>query len=111
MTPEEKEQIINTFKEARNLISDPKRWTKETSARGCYGLTIHPLEKRATCWCSFGAIERVVSDNNQRLVHDICWLTKYIGMSYIKYNDLPETTHEDIMKMFDGTIALVEKEL
>jgi len=110
MTPEEKEQIINTFKEARNFISDPERWTKGTSARSINGVPIHPLNHNATCWCSFGAIEKVVSDSNRRLVHDICWLTKYTGVSYIEYNDLPETTHEDIMKMFDGAIALVEKE-
>lgn len=109
MTPN-KEEVIKMFEEARRLLSDPERWTKGASARDRNGIPIGSLNHNATCWCSFGAIDKVVNYNVLLQGYDI-WLTKYLGKSYIQYNDLSSTTHEDIMKMFDETIDLIKREL
>jgi hypothetical protein len=48
---------------ARDLISDPKRWTTQYWARDAHGQPIEPTSPRATCFCSVGALRKVTQND------------------------------------------------
>lgn len=47
---------------ARDLISNPARWTQNFLAKDEYEYHVDPLSPDAVCWCAFGAIEKVGDD-------------------------------------------------
>ena len=102
---------------AKELISDPARWTKGAGARDAKGVSCNTDAPEAVCWCSAGAIYRTTLsgeclDEARRelskaarklapeLFGDQAFFTDYVGL-----NDAKETTHADVMKMFDTAIG------
>ena len=58
MTPRE------FVKQIVDLLDDPDNWTTDVFARDSEGEEIGPTSEYATCWCLFGAITKVLDDNN-----------------------------------------------
>jgi hypothetical protein len=52
MTPQE------AIQGAIEIISDPNKWTYQAAARTDMGAGCRAMDKRATCWCAAGAIEK-----------------------------------------------------
>jgi hypothetical protein len=44
-----------TLKDVRELLSDPKRWTKGITARDAEGDPVLAYWQRPVCWCLLGA--------------------------------------------------------
>lgn len=49
---------IAIIRRAREIISDPEKWTQGTYARDRDGAPIHPGDEEASCWCALGAIAK-----------------------------------------------------
>jgi hypothetical protein len=98
-------QVGNLLRAAKALISDPDKWTQD-------GLYITPCG----CMCAQGALNRSfwASDYNEDVVDQATqYLTKTLKnidlYAYItKYNDDPETTHADIMSLFDDAATMAD---
>lgn len=118
--------FIAVLKMARRLISDPNRWTKGELARDDAGKPVPPTSGSAYCWCAQGAIEFVLGPRDL-LTPRVSVFTglmqkhtpRYTTESGLQqphanlftFNDLPETTHADILKLFDRAIDGLERQL
>lgn len=51
---------------ARGLVKESATWTQAAMARDAKGEVCDPLDKRATCWCTVGAVRRAVFDLGMR---------------------------------------------
>lgn len=102
---------------AREFISDPARWTKGTAARDAEG---HEVEPRDGCaFCIFGALRLAVNDQTlydyyRQAADALCY--DQFGQTgdgrwtaLTEFNDAPETTHVDVIALFDKTIARLQK--
>lgn len=93
--------LTDTQRTARQIIrfyrEDPKRWTKGTFARPSKRsrVALYPDDKRATCWCITGALERVCT--KERSVVGF-WDTfrSVIGQYPVDFNDHPKTQWRDV---------------
>jgi hypothetical protein len=110
---------LETLKAARQLITDPAKWTKIRLAKNSEGLAVNVHDPSAVCFCSMGAL-LVVSgmylsdvviakasnalDNNlpkdfvETFNHEVC--------SFTDFNDTH--THAEVLALFDAAIAELE---
>lgn len=114
-----KEQTIADLKAARDLISDPKRWTRWHFARDINQEYVPAWHHAAVCWCSAGAIQKVIgfdaltpadSEIDQRRINCRVALNYVLdnGMSYVDANDRYD--HAAALSVFDRGIARLENE-
>lgn len=92
---------------ARELISDPARWTQGVAAKNARGEVTAAVDGDAVCWCSYGAIRNVVGwhDNRNNLIFRAeCHLNHAADTSYISFNDRQGRTHAEVLAMFDKAI-------
>ncbi len=99
---------LETLRAARQLISDPAKWTQGEMARDADGNGISANNDLATCYCSFGAIQFVNKESTQiaasRHLDHLC-LSKF-GISVDVFNDTH--THAEVLALFDAAIAELE---
>lgn len=84
---------------AKALIDTPEKWGKGE------------FEPRPGCYCAVGAIWKVTDGEGTRYVAPVFALWKVLPGDWTNaagYNDDPETTHADIMALFDRAIATAE---
>lgn len=97
---------------ARELLSVPERWTKGSPARTSDGTMTDARSEDAVCWCARGALQRV-SDCCDEVYASRAILRQATGnygfKDYVYLNDLPKTTHADILSLFDRAIELARK--
>lgn len=106
---------------ARDLISEPERWakwgygfTEKPKNKGeAYRLMTHLVDK-ATCFCAWGAVSAVMGTYSS-CAHSAATFvlkdairehTEFIGIP--SFNDDPETTHADVLRMFNRAIKKAE---
>lgn len=94
---------------ARELISDPNHWTKNTFARDHHGNFSDPKSPNTTCWCSLGALKKYTSTDSReyfeavnQLEEALLELTNYGWTSIAAFNDAH--THEQVLEIFDKAI-------
>ncbi len=91
----------------RFLVHNRTRWTKGAYARTAHGVEVAPLDPTAREWCAIGATIKTAG-SYQAANHPIHWLTEYChqthGMYVTEYQDRRETTHADVITLFDQTI-------
>jgi len=94
------------LKKARELISDPDRWTKGEMARTMFGASVSANDSKATCWCVMGAIHHETKDD-PFLAGSVYQMVRaqLQGRSVSEFNDDPNTTHEAVMTLLDKAIA------
>lgn len=51
--------VLKILQDARNIISDPRRWTQKPMALSAFGFRVEADDPRACCWCSLGAVYAV----------------------------------------------------
>lgn len=99
--------LLRIITKTRELLSDPGRWTKGRYARTADGLNVSPHREAATCFCLVGAIKRSTANNDQEdSVDDAISATlrsRGFFEGVINFNDRPETTHADVLKLLDET--------
>ena len=106
MKRERTKQIITDTKQ---LLSDPERWTKNTSARDVNGNMVAAKDDAARCWCLFGAV-RVSTDNFGEAISVTNILCDYLPYGYMfltNFNDAPETTHGDVIGVLDKALGTI----
>ena len=96
------------LREAKELISDPKKWTQLAAARDDRGERCPIKSDRAVAFCAYGACERV--GDVHAVIHflDRAALNLYDRANAVALNDSQFTTHELVMQMFDMAIAEAE---
>lgn len=96
------------LRKARELISDPKRWTKGDYARTNTGLGVWHDSREARCWCAIGAL-RLVADEYECRSLALSYLKMGTGGVFIDiFNDAPERSHGEVLGAFNNAIALAE---
>ncbi len=99
---------------ARDLLSDPKRWTQGIFARRENGSTCSTFAPEAFSFCSRGALIKVRPDDAvfQSYAEAYAFLEKCVPEVYVgtepvaHWNDHPDTTHAEVLAVFDKAIAL-----
>ncbi len=100
--------------EARSLITNPDNWTQGFFARDGDGVLLESDSPGATCWCAWGAIQKVVGVSLLSKAHNLyLWDTlwnatgepDFGSSSHViwSYNDTH--THEEVLAVFDKAIA------
>lgn len=102
---------VEILKAAKELISDPKRWTQGLFARNIEGLVSPVTSKDAVCWCAAGSLWRVdgpspTIQSQREAAYEL--LSNAMGGSVPDYNDTH--THIEVLAKFDEAIALAEEE-
>jgi hypothetical protein len=131
----EQAAALGILTKARELLSDPERWTKGCAARtaspgkGLSGIHVDPTHASAACWCSIGALRRAAGHKNvdgtsyygpatfPAYLSALRILGKAIEpgceahnatMVVAVTNDAENTKHADVLAMFDKAIALAK---
>lgn len=102
---------------AREFISDPARWTKGTASRDAEGNEVDPRD--GCTFCIFGALRLAVNDQTfydyyRQAADELCYdkfgQTEDVKWTALtKFNDAPETTHDDVLALFDKTISRLQE--
>ena len=106
---------LETLKAARQLITDPAKWTQGELARDAEGNVSYVGSESATCWCLMGAIFHVVRADkptaaDARRSHSDAALELLSAAnrkkSVVRFNDTH--THAEVLALFDAAIAELE---
>jgi hypothetical protein len=89
---------------ARAKIERPECWTKGKYARDKDGESVTPNSRSAVCWCAIGAVHAAYPSDAERTLIRLSWFVPTKG-GISTYNDYPETTHADILALYDRAIA------
>lgn len=103
---------VDILRAARALIDTPEKWTQKAYARDPSGFKVESNNPHAVCFCSLGAIKR---ENQDEVVNYFVrsWLRGALPSDFesiLRYNDHPDTTHDDVLALFDRAILSAEKE-
>ena len=96
------------IRRARNLLSDPKRWTKGSDAQKAFTReAIDPKNPEACQWCLRGALKAVALNGDygpaSTAVLDV--LNERGFKSIPGFNDSYNTKHSDVLRVLDEADA------
>ena len=91
---------------ARGLIGTPEQWVKRTVARDAKGEDVAFDAATAVAFDSLGAVLRTGGVGAFDMLR-VALPAGYTSVS--KFNDNRQTTHADVMDLFDWGIALAEE--
>ncbi len=103
---------LEILTEARELISDPERWLQGRTAADARGVDVAPNSPKAVCWCSLGALAKVIDVNSSGLLtgHEnandaLCEMANAMSVvpSVWIFNDAH--THDQVLAAWDQAIA------
>ncbi len=98
---------LETLKAARQLITDPAKWTQGEYARDADGNEVRAWSEDAACFCAYGAIQRVTGvEDNEADFFLMRACTKKFEVEVIHLNDTH--THAEVLALFDAAIAELE---
>lgn len=105
---------LQILKEARELLSDEKRWTRGAGARDANGVVTDILGSDAQCWCAAGALRKVVGrcpdvdDNDNEFIGAREALRRQQKNEFVSmFND--RSSHAEVVALFDAAIAAEER--
>ena len=97
---------LKILKAARAKITKPERWTKGEIARNAAGKEVSPRSKEAVCWCALGALQAAAGKKCSFIeIDDLAYELTPRWTWIAKVNDHKDTTHADILALFDRAIA------
>lgn len=100
---------LQILQEARELISDPGRWTQRAFARNSRGKEVGFSDKDACRFSGLGAVYRTSQDDTQRsLAHSL--LNRACRRIFWVWQDMPKRTHAQVLAAFDRAIELARAE-
>lgn len=110
---------IEVLTKAKELLSDPARWTQGEWSRDAKGLpSTYRDAGPPVCWCLRGAITRVAGgfDNSggaEEIVEEAFRGAPHPGqgerMLFVEWQDAKGRTHAEVMALLDNSIALAQK--
>ncbi|MDP9590618.1 UNVERIFIED_ORG: hypothetical protein J2W19_003182 [Shinella zoogloeoides] len=92
---------LETLQNARELISDQKRWTQKAFARDASGNVVDSDDKAAVCFCAAGAITKA-ANNLHVAVRARHAFREVARQSVLDFND--SHTHAEVLAVFDLAI-------
>jgi hypothetical protein len=93
---------LEILKGARELLSDPARWTQGHAARTAAGRKTSYQDPDAVCYCPWGALRLVGGLGADLVVLSL----GFEGTSeFFAWNDAPERTHTEVLARFDKAVA------
>jgi hypothetical protein len=99
---------IAIIRRAREIISDPEKWTTHEGARDACNNPVSAVSKAAVCWCAAGALDRAAAELGYlggcewgRAAERLCELTP--NNSIVEVND--EEGHAAVLSLFDKALA------
>jgi len=101
---------LTMLREARAYLTNPLHWTKRALGRDVEGKPANDWSDVVSC-CAIGALDMVergaaiTSGAYQALVGALPPGCREVSL----FNDRPETTHDDVLELFDRAIASAEK--
>ena len=101
---------LETLKAARQLISDPAKWTQGEFARDATGYAVRPINDDCVCFCALGAIAHVDKTHKlrgsaaEKYLSKLCEKSRNISIGI--FNDTH--THAEVLALFDAAIAELE---
>lgn len=98
-----KDQLIA----ARAFIDTPDKWTKNALSKDASGRNTRYPGGPAVCFCTLGALRQVNNNFNREMTLMGKLAAHVPGDSFdpVGYNDDFETTHADVLALFDKAIA------
>lgn len=104
---------VAILREARDLISDPARWTRHELARDKDGNAVHPTSEEATCWCAQGALAKVHGRENYLSSRSYALLSSHASPQW-RFRAEPSYVndcngHQATLAMYDRAIAAAEQ--
>ena len=110
---------IDILTKARHLVREPKWWVQGLAAQTKSGRRVHCFDPKAHCFCMTGAVSRAAHDLGY-----VGWTTepavfkamtealKIEGreVAVFTWNDMPERTHNEVLKAFDDTIESLKQQ-
>lgn len=105
-----KKTVADLLRAARERISNPDHWTKNTNARDANGTTCSVFSHAACSFCAMGTVFKETR-NNRNLEGDCFTALSVVGNSLgiATFNDAKTTKHKDVLAMFDKAIEFAEK--
>ncbi len=129
-------KVSELLRKGRELISDPKKWTKGAYARdnnlvdrsgARRGTHVSAVAPNAACWCSVGALRHFTLEwDPENGPMPVMGMSQVDGAAYNyllhavmrtgnahsveQFNDHPRTTHESVLRVWDLAIELAEAE-
>ncbi len=83
------------YKTVEELLENPKRWTQLSTARDAEGTNVCYLSNRATSWCLWGAMRKVLSGADQETANKA--VRELTGCGAVHFND--NHNHEEVMAL------------
>lgn len=111
-------KVSEILKAAKAVIEKPENWTQNFYAKDAEGFDVMGNDSLATCFCSLGAIQKIVNYNDhpghgtspneaKSAVELLNKVTKELsGMLMASFNDV--ATHDGVMEAWDKAIAQAE---
>lgn len=96
---------------ARAMIPTPNEWTKGVNARDANGEPVEACDSDAVCYCTLGAVDSIgysavsTRDYSRAVLALEAAIPEGFRLEVFEYQDLPETTHADVLALFDRAIA------
>ena len=110
-------KAVEVLRDARAKIATPEQWSRKSYARDAEGEKISHIMEDACKFCAYGAVYSTWwrYNFNRRLCNEAMYealnvLAKHTpGGCVIPFNDHPDTSHEDVLAVFDAAIASLEE--
>jgi hypothetical protein len=101
---------IETLKAARQLITDPAKWTQGDFARDAKGYGVFSEDRDAVCFCALGAIYSFNSNGPVPCLDAYTALREFCFRKFsCEVSDFNDThTHAEVLALFDAAIAELE---
>lgn len=105
--------VLETLRAARELISDPDRWTQKHLARNEWGLPVDPLRSPDACrFCAMGALLAVTGDGDLYPIAYRALEAAVPADGRGRSNTVPwvndRSDHGAVLRLFDTAIAAAE---
>ena len=100
---------LETLIAARALIASPESWIKDNSAQDANGVPVGTFYEGACKFCTVGAITCASGETLTETRASI--LRAHLPKPFdnlVNFNDHPDTTHADVLALFDRAIASEE---
>lgn len=103
-------ETTDILRRARALIDTPEKWTKDVLARDADGNQCDARSTDAKCYCIEGALLAACHElgmvfSTVMPFYRAIRLATPISRSVPDFNDREETTHADVLAIFDRAIA------
>jgi hypothetical protein len=104
---------LEALQAARKKIEKSENWCKKRLAEDPFGNSVSPCSPDACKWCTVGALRAIhESAGNCFTPNLLGWevLLSVAGTpSLVAFNDSEETTHTEVLAIFDKAIAELQR--